>query len=118
MAIVQTRTFDLVLYNLALIPICNTPKSGLQQNVEYPRALLHRSIAQDMRTTTKRVIFKKIHWEVMAAPQLETHAHPPMAHAPRPKELAVSVYPLGLISPHRLPRRFCRAQSRCRRKCR
>ncbi|GKD37243.1 ribonuclease H-like domain-containing protein [Tanacetum coccineum] len=35
---------------------CNTPKSGLQRNVEYPRALLHRSIAQDMRTTTKRVI--------------------------------------------------------------
>ncbi|GKE73500.1 hypothetical protein Tco_1535541, partial [Tanacetum coccineum] len=32
---------------------CNTPKSGLQRNIEYPRALLHRSIAQDMRTTTK-----------------------------------------------------------------
>ncbi|GJX03956.1 hypothetical protein Tco_0189872, partial [Tanacetum coccineum] len=26
---------------------CNTPKSGSQRNVEYPRALLHRSIAQD-----------------------------------------------------------------------
>ncbi|GJX59117.1 hypothetical protein Tco_0290507 [Tanacetum coccineum] len=38
---------------------CNTPKSGLQRNVEYPRALLHRSIAQDMRTTTKRVILKR-----------------------------------------------------------
>ncbi|GJU33354.1 hypothetical protein Tco_1176943 [Tanacetum coccineum] len=36
--------------------LCNTPKSGLQRNVEYPRALLHRSIAQDMRTTTKRVV--------------------------------------------------------------
>ncbi|GKD97461.1 reverse transcriptase domain-containing protein [Tanacetum coccineum] len=35
---------------------CNTPKSGSQRNVEYPRALLHRLIAQDMRTTTKRVI--------------------------------------------------------------
>ncbi|GJT16139.1 hypothetical protein Tco_0874845 [Tanacetum coccineum] len=35
---------------------CNTPKSGSQRNVEYPRALLHRSIAQDMRTTTKRVV--------------------------------------------------------------
>ncbi|GJT34045.1 ribonuclease H-like domain-containing protein [Tanacetum coccineum] len=35
---------------------CNTPKSGLQRNVEYPRALLHRSMTQDMRTTTKRVI--------------------------------------------------------------
>ncbi|GKE08396.1 hypothetical protein Tco_1411947 [Tanacetum coccineum] len=35
---------------------CNTPKSGLQRNVEYPRALLHSSIAQDMRTTTKRVV--------------------------------------------------------------
>ncbi|GJS63018.1 hypothetical protein Tco_0677582 [Tanacetum coccineum] len=32
---------------------CNTPKSGWQWNIEYPRALLHRSIAQDMRTTTK-----------------------------------------------------------------
>ncbi|GKC65645.1 reverse transcriptase domain-containing protein [Tanacetum coccineum] len=37
----------------------NTPKSGLQRNVEYPRALLHRSIAQDMRTTTKRVVLKR-----------------------------------------------------------
>ncbi|GKD07429.1 copia protein [Tanacetum coccineum] len=36
--------------------MCTTPKSGLQRNVEYPRALLHRSIAQDMRTTTKRVV--------------------------------------------------------------
>nr|GEV44872.1 hypothetical protein [Tanacetum cinerariifolium] len=35
---------------------CNTLKSGWQRNVEYPRALLHRSIAQDMRTTTNRVI--------------------------------------------------------------
>nr|GEV24886.1 hypothetical protein [Tanacetum cinerariifolium] len=35
---------------------CNTPKCGWQRNVEYPRALLHRSIAQDMRTTTKRVV--------------------------------------------------------------
>ncbi|GJZ65524.1 hypothetical protein Tco_0622220 [Tanacetum coccineum] len=35
---------------------CNTPKSGLQRNIEYPRALLHRSIAQDMRTTTKPVM--------------------------------------------------------------
>ncbi|GKB36554.1 hypothetical protein Tco_0881496 [Tanacetum coccineum] len=41
---------------LALVLICNTPKSGLQQNVEYPRALLHRSIAQEKRTTTKRVV--------------------------------------------------------------
>ncbi|GKF04593.1 hypothetical protein Tco_0035261, partial [Tanacetum coccineum] len=32
---------------------CNTPKSELQRNIEYMRALLHRSIAQDMRTTTK-----------------------------------------------------------------
>ncbi|GJR66720.1 pyruvate dehydrogenase (acetyl-transferring) kinase, mitochondrial [Tanacetum coccineum] len=32
---------------------CNTPKSGSQRNVEYPRALLQRSIAQDKRTTTK-----------------------------------------------------------------
>ncbi|GJW90543.1 putative ribonuclease H-like domain-containing protein [Tanacetum coccineum] len=38
---------------------CNTPKSWLQQNVEYPRALLHRSITQDIRTTTKRVILKR-----------------------------------------------------------
>ncbi|GJS04970.1 hypothetical protein Tco_0321478 [Tanacetum coccineum] len=38
------------------VEYCNTPKSGLQRNVEYPRALLHRSIAQDMRTTTKRVV--------------------------------------------------------------
>ncbi|GJV68064.1 hypothetical protein Tco_1483573, partial [Tanacetum coccineum] len=50
------KSFDLVLYNLALIPICNTSKSGSQQNVEYPRALLHSSIAQDLRTTTKRVV--------------------------------------------------------------
>nr|GEZ67470.1 hypothetical protein [Tanacetum cinerariifolium] len=35
---------------------CNTPKSGWQRNVEYPRALLHRSIAQDMRTTTNHVV--------------------------------------------------------------
>nr|GFB95629.1 zinc finger BED domain-containing protein RICESLEEPER 2-like [Tanacetum cinerariifolium] len=34
--------------------MCNTPKSGWQRNVEYPRALLHRSIAQDMRTTTNQ----------------------------------------------------------------
>ncbi|GKF18436.1 hypothetical protein Tco_0063354, partial [Tanacetum coccineum] len=27
-----------------------------KRNVEYPRALLHRSIAQDMRMTTKRVV--------------------------------------------------------------
>ncbi|GKC85919.1 putative reverse transcriptase domain-containing protein, partial [Tanacetum coccineum] len=33
----------------------NTPKSGWQWNNKYPRALLHRSIAQDMRTTTKRM---------------------------------------------------------------
>ncbi|GJY82884.1 hypothetical protein Tco_0496260 [Tanacetum coccineum] len=37
-------------------PLCNTPKSGLQRNVEYPRVLLHRSMAQDMRTTTKCVV--------------------------------------------------------------
>ncbi|GJT14950.1 RNA-directed DNA polymerase, eukaryota [Tanacetum coccineum] len=36
--------------------ICNTPKSGSQWNVEYSRALLYGSIAQDMRTTTKRVV--------------------------------------------------------------
>ncbi|GJQ89785.1 putative reverse transcriptase domain-containing protein [Tanacetum coccineum] len=42
--------------------LCNTPKSGWQRNIEYPRALLHRSIAQDMRTTTKRVVLKKKHW--------------------------------------------------------
>nr|GEV04685.1 hypothetical protein [Tanacetum cinerariifolium] len=36
---------------------CNTPKSGLQRNIKYQRALLHRSIAQDMRMTTRRVIF-------------------------------------------------------------
>nr|GFB36272.1 hypothetical protein [Tanacetum cinerariifolium] len=35
---------------------CNIPKSGWQRNVEYPRALLHRSIAQDMKTTTNRVV--------------------------------------------------------------
>nr|GEV28454.1 ribonuclease H-like domain-containing protein [Tanacetum cinerariifolium] len=35
---------------------CNTPKSCWQWNIEYPRALLHRSIAQVMRTTTKRVV--------------------------------------------------------------
>ncbi|GKA06125.1 putative ribonuclease H-like domain-containing protein [Tanacetum coccineum] len=35
------------------------PKYRLQQNIEYLRALLHRSIAQDMRTTTKRVILKR-----------------------------------------------------------
>ncbi|GKD05456.1 hypothetical protein Tco_1180430 [Tanacetum coccineum] len=40
----------------SLSGFCNTPKSGLQRNVEYPRALLHRSIAQDMKTNTKRVI--------------------------------------------------------------
>nr|GEV26818.1 hypothetical protein [Tanacetum cinerariifolium] len=32
------------------------PKSCWQRNIEYPRALLHRSIAPAMRTTTKRVI--------------------------------------------------------------
>ncbi|GJZ84309.1 hypothetical protein Tco_0649648 [Tanacetum coccineum] len=37
----------------------NTPKSGWQRNMEYLRALLHRSIAQDMRTTTKRVVLKR-----------------------------------------------------------
>nr|GFB56530.1 hypothetical protein [Tanacetum cinerariifolium] len=37
-------------------PVCNTLKSGWQWNIEYSRALLHRSIAQDIRTTTKRVI--------------------------------------------------------------
>ncbi|GKF74233.1 hypothetical protein Tco_0220565, partial [Tanacetum coccineum] len=48
-------------------------------------------------------------------PQVGKQAH---AH-PRPEELAVSVDPLGLIPPHhRLPRRLCQAQSRCRRKCR
>nr|GFB35730.1 hypothetical protein [Tanacetum cinerariifolium] len=36
------------------MPICNTLKSGWQRNVEYPRALLHKSIAQDMRTTTNQ----------------------------------------------------------------
>nr|GEX11619.1 retrovirus-related Pol polyprotein from transposon TNT 1-94 [Tanacetum cinerariifolium] len=36
--------------------LCNTSKSGSQRNVKYPRALLHGSIAQDMKTTTKRVI--------------------------------------------------------------
>nr|GEY15949.1 reverse transcriptase domain-containing protein [Tanacetum cinerariifolium]GEY18799.1 reverse transcriptase domain-containing protein [Tanacetum cinerariifolium] len=35
---------------------CSTLRSGWQRNIEYPRALLHRSIAQDMRTTTKRVV--------------------------------------------------------------
>nr|GEU79226.1 putative reverse transcriptase domain-containing protein [Tanacetum cinerariifolium] len=35
---------------------CDTPKSGWQRNVEYPKALLHRLIAQDMRMTTNRVI--------------------------------------------------------------
>ncbi|GJW86083.1 hypothetical protein Tco_0159228 [Tanacetum coccineum] len=35
---------------------CNTPKSGSQRNVEYPRALHYGSIAQDMRTNTKRVV--------------------------------------------------------------
>ncbi|GJW94184.1 hypothetical protein Tco_0173856 [Tanacetum coccineum] len=39
--------------------VCNTPKSGWQRNIEYPRALLHRSTAQDMRTTTKRVVLKR-----------------------------------------------------------
>ncbi|GKA79571.1 hypothetical protein Tco_0786167, partial [Tanacetum coccineum] len=38
---------------------CNTPKSELQRNIEYPRALLHRSITQDMRTTTKCVVLKR-----------------------------------------------------------
>ncbi|GKD79368.1 hypothetical protein Tco_1341989 [Tanacetum coccineum] len=34
-----------------------TPSNlSMQRNVEYPRALLHRSIAQDIRTTTKRVV--------------------------------------------------------------
>ncbi|GJZ02595.1 putative reverse transcriptase domain-containing protein, partial [Tanacetum coccineum] len=42
--------------------LCNTPKFGWQQNIEYLRALLHRSIAQDMRTTTKCVVLKKKHW--------------------------------------------------------
>ncbi|GJT62997.1 hypothetical protein Tco_1006530 [Tanacetum coccineum] len=31
-------------------------RQNMQQNVEYPRALLYGSIAQDMRTTTKRVV--------------------------------------------------------------
>ncbi|GJV21364.1 transposase, MuDR, MULE transposase domain protein [Tanacetum coccineum] len=31
-------------------------KEPIQRNVEYPKALLHRSISQDMRTTTKRVV--------------------------------------------------------------
>ncbi|GJY37485.1 hypothetical protein Tco_0422863 [Tanacetum coccineum] len=36
-----------------------TPSNlSMQRNVEYPRALLHRSIAQDIRTTTKRVVLK------------------------------------------------------------
>ncbi|GKE66974.1 hypothetical protein Tco_1521135 [Tanacetum coccineum] len=29
---------------------------SMQRNVEYPRALLYGSIAQDLRTTTKRVV--------------------------------------------------------------
>nr|GEW31201.1 hypothetical protein [Tanacetum cinerariifolium] len=37
---------------------CNTPKSCWQRNIEYPRALLHRSIGQVMRTTTKHVVLK------------------------------------------------------------
>ncbi|GKF78584.1 hypothetical protein Tco_0234152 [Tanacetum coccineum] len=32
------------------------PNLSMQQNVEYPRALLYGSITQDMRTTTKRVV--------------------------------------------------------------
>nr|GEW17977.1 hypothetical protein [Tanacetum cinerariifolium] len=49
------RGISLVL-GLGDHPNCNTPKSESQRNVEYPRVLLHRSIAQDMRMTTKRVI--------------------------------------------------------------
>ncbi|GJV49635.1 reverse transcriptase domain-containing protein [Tanacetum coccineum] len=37
-------------------PFCNTLKSGSQRNVEYPRALLYGSIAQDIGTTTKHVV--------------------------------------------------------------
>ncbi|GJZ79278.1 hypothetical protein Tco_0644115, partial [Tanacetum coccineum] len=50
------RNTNRKIYEQLIEIICNTPKSGLQRNVEYPRALLHRSIAQDMRTTTKRVV--------------------------------------------------------------
>nr|GEY31882.1 uncharacterized mitochondrial protein AtMg00810-like [Tanacetum cinerariifolium] len=48
----QHTTIDVEKYG----EICNTTKSYWQRNIEYPKALLHRSIAQVMRTTTKRVV--------------------------------------------------------------
>ncbi|GKC46172.1 hypothetical protein Tco_1063894 [Tanacetum coccineum] len=47
MVIVQTKLLTCFSITLALIPICNTPKSGLQRNVEYSRALLSSSIPAD-----------------------------------------------------------------------
>ncbi|GJR72215.1 hypothetical protein Tco_0084580 [Tanacetum coccineum] len=38
------------------LPVIISKDLSTQRNVEYPRALLYGSIAQDMRTTTKRVV--------------------------------------------------------------
>ncbi|GJY73766.1 retrovirus-related pol polyprotein from transposon TNT 1-94 [Tanacetum coccineum] len=55
-----------------------TPSNlSMQRNVEYPRALLYGSIAQDMRTTTKRVQFEKL-VNVSRAKKLEK-SHDPLA---------------------------------------
>ncbi|GJR68745.1 heat shock protein 70 [Tanacetum coccineum] len=47
---------NVLIFGLGGGNFCNTPKSGSQRNVEYPRALLHSSIAQDLRTTTRHVV--------------------------------------------------------------